>query len=175
MILNKFLSIPEVTESRKAKIPINSIDITERFLFSILNTSFIQQIVERACESILVLIGSDGLPPVISSNFFWFKSEEFQHKFYILSLKMKWIYSLWQLMHLLHTHAYIYIHIYMYTYIYIYIYIYMQLTVWGRGGYPYFAMYHYYITVLLYNILLYILFFKIATFFPKFNFHWYSS
>ena len=44
----------------------------------------------------------------------------------------------------------------------------MQLTVWGRGGYPYFAMYHYYITVLLYNILLYILLFKIATFFPTF-------
>ena len=114
LILNKFLSIPELTESRKAKIPINSIDITERFLFSILDTSFIQQIVERACESILVLIGSDGLPPVISSNVFWFKSEEFQHKYHILSLKMKWIYSLWQLMHLLHTHAYIHTYIYIY-------------------------------------------------------------
>ena len=37
--VNEFVSISELMQSRKVKIPINSKDITERFLFSLLDTS----------------------------------------------------------------------------------------------------------------------------------------
>ena len=37
---------------------------------------------------------------------------------------------------------------------------------------PYFTIYHYFAT---HTTLLYILFFKTITFFPKFDFHWYGS
>ena len=42
--VNEFVSIPELTQSRKDKI--NSKDITERFLFSLFDLSIMSQIVE---------------------------------------------------------------------------------------------------------------------------------
>ena len=45
--LNEFVSISELMQSRKDKI--NSKDITERFLFSLFDSSVISQIVERVC------------------------------------------------------------------------------------------------------------------------------
>ena len=43
--VNEFVSISELTQSRKDKI--NSNDITERFLLSLFGKSFMSQIVER--------------------------------------------------------------------------------------------------------------------------------
>ena len=57
--VNEFVSISDFKESRKVKILIYSKYITERFLFSLLDTSFIQQVGERTCKSVLFLIASD--------------------------------------------------------------------------------------------------------------------
>ena len=43
--MNEFVSISKLIQSRKDKI--NSKDITERFLFSLFDTSIMSQIVER--------------------------------------------------------------------------------------------------------------------------------
>ena len=45
--MNEFVFISELMESRKDKI--NSKDITERFLFSLFDSSIIIQMVERRC------------------------------------------------------------------------------------------------------------------------------
>ena len=45
--MNEFVSISELMQSRKDKI--NSKDITERFLFSLFDSSIMIQIVERMC------------------------------------------------------------------------------------------------------------------------------
>ena len=45
--MNEFVSISELTQSRKDKI--NSKDITERFLFSLFDPSVMSQIAERVC------------------------------------------------------------------------------------------------------------------------------
>ena len=44
----EFVSISELMQSRKDKI--NSKDITERFFFSLFDSSVITQIVERVCR-----------------------------------------------------------------------------------------------------------------------------
>ena len=45
--VNEFVSISELTQSRKDKI--NSKDITEKNLFSLFDSSLVSQIVERLC------------------------------------------------------------------------------------------------------------------------------
>ena len=45
--VNEFVSIPELMQSRKDKI--NSKDNTERFLFSLFDSSVMSKIVERVC------------------------------------------------------------------------------------------------------------------------------
>ena len=45
--MNEFVSISELTQSRKDKI--NSKDITGRFLFSLFDSSVMLQIAERVC------------------------------------------------------------------------------------------------------------------------------
>ena len=45
--MNEFVSISELTQSRKDKI--NSKDITEKNLFSLFDSSVVSQIVERLC------------------------------------------------------------------------------------------------------------------------------
>ena len=45
--VNEFVSISELMESRKDII--NSKDITERFLFSLFDSSIMKQMVERVC------------------------------------------------------------------------------------------------------------------------------
>ena len=45
--MNEIVSISELMQSRKNKI--NSKDITERFLFSLFDSSVMTQIVERVC------------------------------------------------------------------------------------------------------------------------------
>ena len=45
--VNEFVSISELTQSRKDKI--NSKDITEKNLFSLFDSSVVSQIVERLC------------------------------------------------------------------------------------------------------------------------------
>ena len=46
--MNEFVSISELTQSRKDKI--NSKDITERFLFSLFHSSVMSQIEDRVCD-----------------------------------------------------------------------------------------------------------------------------
>ena len=65
MDLQPFFYISELTESRKVKIPINSRDITEKLLFSLFATTFMQQIVERVCKNILFLIASDWFSLIV--------------------------------------------------------------------------------------------------------------
>ena len=56
-------------QSRKDKI--NSKDITERFLFSLFDSSVMSQIAERVCTAkLLFLISSDWCTPIIVANFF---------------------------------------------------------------------------------------------------------
>ena len=74
MHLQPFVYISELTESRKVKIPVNSRDITEKFLFSLFDTTFMQQIVERVCKYILFLIASDWFSLIVVSNVFCFNS-----------------------------------------------------------------------------------------------------
>ena len=74
MHLQPFVDISELTENRKVKIPIKSRDITEKFLFSLFDTTFMQQIVERVCKNILFLIASDWFSSIVVSNIFYFNS-----------------------------------------------------------------------------------------------------
>ena len=60
--MNEFVSISELMQSRKDKI--NSKDITERFLFSLFDSSIMTQIVERMC-TVKFLIASDWRSPII--------------------------------------------------------------------------------------------------------------
>ena len=64
--MNEFVSISELMESRKDKI--NSKYITERFLFSLFDTSIMSQIVERVCKISLFIIASDWCLPIIVSS-----------------------------------------------------------------------------------------------------------
>ena len=77
--MNECVSISELMQSRKHKI--NCKDITERFLFSLFDSSIMTQIVERMCiysKVILFLIASDWCSPIIVTkpNAFcvWFKN-----------------------------------------------------------------------------------------------------
>ena len=60
--VNEFVSISELMQSRKDKI--NSKDITERFLFSLFDSSIMKQIIERMC-TVKFLIASDWRSPII--------------------------------------------------------------------------------------------------------------
>ena len=83
--MNEFVSIFELMQSRKDKI--NSKDITERLLFSLTHQS--------VYSKIIFLIASDWCSPVIVTNVclhLILKNE--QYKFYSLSLKVNWVYSL---------------------------------------------------------------------------------
>ena len=66
--VNEFVFISKLTQSRKDKI--NSKDITERFLFSLCDSSIMTQIVKRMCiysKVILFLKASDWCSPIIVS------------------------------------------------------------------------------------------------------------
>ena len=76
MHFQPFVYISKLTESRKVKIPIKSRDITEKFLFSLFDTTFMQQIVEWVCKNILFLIASDWFSLIVVSNIFCFNSLE---------------------------------------------------------------------------------------------------
>ena len=68
--MNEFVSISELMQSRKDKI--NSKDITERFLFSLFDSSIMTQIVERVYSKVIIfLIASDWCSPVIVTNVFF--------------------------------------------------------------------------------------------------------
>ena len=60
--MNEFVSISKHMQSIKDKI--NSRDITERFLFSLFDSSIMKQIVERMC-TVKFLIASDWRSPII--------------------------------------------------------------------------------------------------------------
>ena len=86
--VNEFVSISELMQSRKNKI--NSKDITERFLFTLFDSSMMTQIVERVYIKVSFLITSDWCSPIIITNFFLHVIlKNHMHKFYSLSLK--WI------------------------------------------------------------------------------------
>ena len=59
----------------KDKIPIYSTidfdDITERFLFSLFDTSTTPQIIERVCKIVLFLIAADCFSVIIVTEVFW--------------------------------------------------------------------------------------------------------
>ena len=67
--VNEFVSISELMQSRKNKI--NSKDITERFLFTLFDSSMMTQIVERVYIKASFLITSDWCSPIIVTNFFF--------------------------------------------------------------------------------------------------------
>ena len=68
--MNEFVSISELMQSRKDKI--NSKDITERFLFSLFDSSIMTQIVERVYSKVIIfLIASDWCSPIIVTNVFF--------------------------------------------------------------------------------------------------------
>ena len=60
--MNEFVSISELIQSRKDKI--NYKDITERFLFSLFDSSVMTQIVKRM-YTVKFLIASDWCSPII--------------------------------------------------------------------------------------------------------------
>ena len=68
--VNELVSISELLQNRKDKI--NSKDITERFLFSLFDSSVMIQIVERVCSKVIIfLIASDWCSPLIVTNVFF--------------------------------------------------------------------------------------------------------
>ena len=68
--VNRFVSISELLQNRKDKI--NSKDITERFLFSLFDSSVMTQIVERVYSKVIIfLIASDWCSPIIVTNVFF--------------------------------------------------------------------------------------------------------
>ena len=71
--MNGFVSISELMQSRKDKI--NSKDITERFSFSLFDSSVMTQILKRMC-AVKFLIASDWRSPIIVTrpNVFAFDS-----------------------------------------------------------------------------------------------------
>ena len=73
--MNEFVSIPELPQNRKDK---NSKDVTGRFLFSLFDSSFMTQIVERVYSKVIIfLIASDRCSPIMVTNvFFTFDSLE---------------------------------------------------------------------------------------------------
>ena len=67
--VNELVSISELLQNRKDKI--NSKDITERFLFSLLDSLIMTQIVERVYSKVIIfLIASDWCSPIIVTNAF---------------------------------------------------------------------------------------------------------
>ena len=92
--MNEFVSISELMQSRKDKI--NFKDITERFLFSLFDSSIATQIVERVYNTVIIfLIAFDWCSPIIVTNtFLHLILKSYQYKFYSLSLKVNWVYSL---------------------------------------------------------------------------------
>ena len=77
---------------RKDKI--NSKDITERFLFSLFDSSIMTQIVKRVHSKVIIfLIASDWCSPIIVTNVFLrLILKNSQHKFYSLRLKVNCVY-----------------------------------------------------------------------------------
>ena len=68
--MNEFVSISELMQSRKDKI--NSKDITERFLFSLFDSSIMTQIVERVYSKVIIfLIALDWCSPIIATKVFF--------------------------------------------------------------------------------------------------------
>ena len=67
--VNEFVSIFELMQSRKDKI--NSKHITEKFLFSLFDSSMMTQIVERVYSKVIIfLMASDWCLPIIVTNAF---------------------------------------------------------------------------------------------------------
>ena len=67
--MNEFVPIFELLQNRKDKI--NSKDITERFLFSLLDSSIMTEIVERVYSKVIIfLIASDWCSPITVTNVF---------------------------------------------------------------------------------------------------------
>ena len=67
--MNEFVPIFELLQNRKDKI--NSKDITERFLFSLLDSLIMTQIVERVYSKVIIfLIASDWCSPIAVTNVF---------------------------------------------------------------------------------------------------------
>ena len=68
--VNELVSISELLQNRKDKI--NSKDITERFLFSLFDSSVMIQIVERVYSKVIIfLIASDWCSPLTVTNVFF--------------------------------------------------------------------------------------------------------
>ena len=67
--MNEFVPIFELLQNRKDKI--NSKDITERFLFSFLDSSIMTEIVERVYSKVIIfLIASDWCSLITVTNVF---------------------------------------------------------------------------------------------------------
>ena len=67
--MNEFVSISELLQNRKDKI--NSKDITERFLFSLFDSSIMRLIVERVYIKVVIFsIATDWRSPIIVTNVF---------------------------------------------------------------------------------------------------------
>ena len=71
---NEFCSISKHLQDRKDKIPIHSTndfdDITERFLFSLFDTSTTSQIIESVCKIVLFLIAAGFFSVIIVTEVF---------------------------------------------------------------------------------------------------------
>ena len=90
--MNEFVSISELIQSRKDKI--NSKDITERFLFSLFDSSIMAQIAERVYSKVIFLVSSDWCSPmIVTSVFLHLILKIQQYKFNSLSLKVNLVYS----------------------------------------------------------------------------------
>ena len=71
--MNEIVSISELMQNIKDKI--NYKDITERFLFSLFDSSVMTQIAERVYSKVIFSIASDWCSPIIlTSVFFAFDS-----------------------------------------------------------------------------------------------------
>ena len=67
--VNEFVSTSDLMETERLKSQSTLKIFTERFLFSLFDT-FMQQVVERVCRSIILLITSEQFLPIIVSNVF---------------------------------------------------------------------------------------------------------
>ena len=74
--VSKFVSVSVLLQSSKDKTPINSINgfekiktyYTEKFLFSLFETSIMSRMVERVCKIVLILTAADWFSPIILTN-----------------------------------------------------------------------------------------------------------
>ena len=74
MVRMNFFFISKFLQNRKGKIPIHSAngfeDITERFLFSLFDTSAASQILESVCKIVLFLTAADFFSVIIVTEVF---------------------------------------------------------------------------------------------------------